>query len=151
MYYFISSSALYGDFPRGARGKESACQCRRHKRHGFYPWSRRSRGAGYGNPLQSSGLENPKDRVVWWATVHGVARSWTQLSTRHYIRVLATLHSLGMFILYKFSHPHRYVVVPHCNFNLHFFNDELCCVLLHLLICLNSISVLVYSNLLPIF
>ena len=25
-------------FPGGASGKESACQCRRHKRHGFKPW-----------------------------------------------------------------------------------------------------------------
>ena len=27
----------YG-FPGGTRGKEPACQCRRHKRHGFNPW-----------------------------------------------------------------------------------------------------------------
>ena len=26
------------DFPGGARGKESICQCRRGKRHGFDPW-----------------------------------------------------------------------------------------------------------------
>ena len=26
------------DFPDGARGKESACQCRRHKRRGYHPW-----------------------------------------------------------------------------------------------------------------
>ena len=25
-------------FPGGAKGKESACQCRRHKRCGFDPW-----------------------------------------------------------------------------------------------------------------
>ena len=25
-------------FPGGASGKEAACQCRRRKRHGFYPW-----------------------------------------------------------------------------------------------------------------
>ena len=33
-----------------------------------------------GNPLQYSCLENPKDRGARWATVHGVAKSWTQLS-----------------------------------------------------------------------
>ena len=33
-----------------------------------------------GNPLQYSCLENPMDRGAWQATVHGVARSWTQLS-----------------------------------------------------------------------
>ena len=31
----------------------------------------RSLGDGHGNPLQSSCLENPKDRGAWWATVHG--------------------------------------------------------------------------------
>ena len=33
------------------------------------------------NPLQYSCLENPMDRGVWWATVHGVTKkNWTQLS-----------------------------------------------------------------------
>ena len=32
------------------------------------------------NPLQYSCLENPMDRGAWWATVRGVAKSWTQLS-----------------------------------------------------------------------
>ena len=31
-------------------------------------------------PLQYSCLENPMDRGVWWATVHGVAKSQTWLS-----------------------------------------------------------------------
>ena len=39
----------------------------------------RSPGGGHGNPLQYSYLENPIDRGVWWATVHGIAKSWTQL------------------------------------------------------------------------
>ena len=39
--------------------------------------SGRSPGEGHGNPLQYSCLENPKDRGVWWATVHGVMKSWT--------------------------------------------------------------------------
>ena len=29
-------------FPGGASGKEPTCQCRRHKRHGFDPWVRKS-------------------------------------------------------------------------------------------------------------
>ena len=32
------------------------------------------------NPLQYSYLENPMDRAAWQATVHGVSKSWTQLS-----------------------------------------------------------------------
>ena len=37
-------------------------------------------GEGNGNRLQNSCLENPMDRGAWWATVHGVTKSWTQLS-----------------------------------------------------------------------
>ena len=33
-----------------------------------------------GNPLQYSCLENPMDGGAWCATVHGVAKSGTQLS-----------------------------------------------------------------------
>ena len=43
------------------------------------PGSGRSLGGGHGYPLQYSCLENPMDRGTWWATVHGVAKSWTQL------------------------------------------------------------------------
>ena len=32
-----------------------------------------------GTPLQYSCLENPTDGGSWWATVHGVAKSQTQL------------------------------------------------------------------------
>ena len=35
---------------------------------------------GNGTPLQYSCLENPMDGGAWWAAVHGVAKSWTQLS-----------------------------------------------------------------------
>ena len=38
---------------------------------------------GNGNPLRYSCLENPKDKEAWWATVHGVAKSWTRLSNSH--------------------------------------------------------------------
>ena len=40
----------------------------------------RSPGEGNGNPLQYSCLENSMDGGAWWATVHGVAKSRTQLS-----------------------------------------------------------------------
>ena len=36
-------------------------------------------GEGNGNPLQCSCLENPRDRGAWWASVYGVAQSWTRL------------------------------------------------------------------------
>ena len=44
---------------------------------------------GNGNPLQNSCLRNSMDRGAWQATVHGVAKSLTQLSywARHGIRI----------------------------------------------------------------
>ena len=47
---------------------------------GLIPGSGRSPGEGNGNSLQYSCLENPMDGGAWWATVHGVAKSQTQLS-----------------------------------------------------------------------
>ena len=46
----------------------------------FIPWVRKIPGGGHGNLLQCSCLENPVDRGAWWATVHGVTKSWTWLS-----------------------------------------------------------------------
>jgi len=39
------------------------------------PGSGRSPEGGHGNPLQYSRLENPMDRVVWWAMAHRVTNS----------------------------------------------------------------------------
>ena len=61
--------------PRGVSGKEPACQCRRHNRHGFDPWVGRIPWRRKWHPLQYSFLGNPKDRGAWQATVHGVAES----------------------------------------------------------------------------
>ena len=39
--------------------------------------SRISPGEGNGNLLWYSSKKNSMDRGAWWATVHGVAKSWT--------------------------------------------------------------------------
>ena len=44
-------------------------------------------GEGNGTPLQYSCLDNPMDGGAWWAAVHGVAKSQTQLSN-----ITFTLH-----------------------------------------------------------
>ena len=46
---------------------------------GLIPGWGRFPGGGHGNSLQYSCLENPMDRGTWWATVHRVEKSWTQL------------------------------------------------------------------------
>ena len=47
---------------------------------GSIPRLGRSSGEGNGHPLQYSCLGNPMNRGAWWATVHGVTKSQTQLS-----------------------------------------------------------------------
>jgi len=69
-------------FPDGSEGKESACSAEDTGDTGSIPGSGRYPGEGNGNPLQYSCLENPMDRGAWRATVHGVAKSRTRLSTQ---------------------------------------------------------------------
>ena len=47
---------------------------------GLIPRWGKSPGGGNGNPLQYSCLENSMDRGAWWAAVHWVAKTQTQLS-----------------------------------------------------------------------
>ena len=54
------------------------------------PGSGRSPGEGNDNPFQYSCLENAMARGPWWATVHGVAKSQTQLSTFNSNRIEKT-------------------------------------------------------------
>ena len=56
--------------------KESACDA--ENSGSVLRWER-STGGGHGNPLQYSCLENPMDRGVWRATIHGVTNSQTRL------------------------------------------------------------------------
>ena len=62
-------------FPFGSVGKEFACYV--GDLH-LFPGLERSPGEGKVYPLQYSGLENSMDYIV-----HGVTKSWTQLSNFH--------------------------------------------------------------------
>ena len=64
-------------FPGGSEGKESACNAVDLV---VVPVVGRPPGEGNGYPFQYSCLENSMDRGAWWVTVHGVAKSQTQLS-----------------------------------------------------------------------
>ena len=48
---------------------------------GLVPGSGRYPGGGNGNPLQYSFLEKSMDKGAWWATVHGVKKIRTRLSS----------------------------------------------------------------------
>ena len=62
-------------FPGGSAGKESTCSA---GYLGSIPGLGRSPGEESGYPLQYSGLENSMGWIV-----HGVTKSWTQLSDFH--------------------------------------------------------------------
>ena len=64
-------------FPGGAVVKNPPANAGDAKDSGLIPGIGRSPGAGNGNPLQYSCLENSMGRGSWWATVHGVTKSQT--------------------------------------------------------------------------
>ena len=70
---WFSNFAPYG----GSNGKEFACHA---GDPGSIPGLGTSLGEGNENPLQDSCLENSMDRGAWQATVHGIAKSQTQMS-----------------------------------------------------------------------
>ena len=75
MYLYV-----YMGFPDGSDDKESACNA---GDLGLIPGLGRSHSEENSYPLQYSGLENSMDSRGWQAMVHGVAKSWTQLSDFH--------------------------------------------------------------------
>ena len=75
--YLLQQLMILLGFPSSSDGKASACNA---GDQGSIPGSGRSPGEGNGNPCQYPCLEIPMDRGAWWATVHGVTKSWTLLS-----------------------------------------------------------------------
>ena len=61
------------------------------------PWRRKCK------PLHNSCLENPMDRGAWWATVHGVAKSRTQLSD--WACIHAQPSSISVHIMHSENSP----------------------------------------------
>ena len=56
---------------------------------GSIPGSGRAPEGGSGNPLQCSCLENPRDRGVWWATVHRVEKRQPRWKRQHSLDAMA--------------------------------------------------------------
>ena len=98
-FIFNFTSDLFG-FPGGSEVKASACNV---GDLGSIPGSGRSPGEGNGNPLQYSCLKNPMDGGAWWATVHRVAKSQTQLSdfTFFHFQICLGLHLLFGLALFS--------------------------------------------------
>ena len=66
-------------FPGGASGKEPACHCRRHKRHGFSPWIGK---VPWRREWQPTPVFLPGESHRWRSLAgysHEVEKSWTRL------------------------------------------------------------------------
>ena len=85
MYHYVKltcllTDILYSGFPRWLSGKQSTCQCRRHKRPEFdlcvrkIPWRRKWQPTLIFLPGKSH-------RGAWQFTVHGVIKNQTRLNT----------------------------------------------------------------------
>ena len=65
---------------RWLSSKKVCLQCKKQRRHSSIPGLGRYPVGENSNALQYSCLENPMDRGALQATVHRVAKTWTQLS-----------------------------------------------------------------------
>ena len=86
-------------FPRGTVVKNLPANAGDTRDAGLIPGLGRFPGAGNGNPLQHSCLEDPTDRGAWQAAVHGVAKSWTWLSTHTQLHLF--IYCLWLFSCYS--------------------------------------------------
>ena len=69
-------------FPDGSDGKESTCNA--EDLDSIPGLGRSPGGAGMATHSNILGQRNPIDRGAWWATVHGITKSQTQLSDFHF-------------------------------------------------------------------
>ena len=78
---FILCTIPFGGFPGGTVVMNLSASTGDTRDVSLTPGSGRSPGEGNGNQLQYSCLENSIGRGAWWATVHGVSKNQTQLSS----------------------------------------------------------------------
>jgi len=75
LFSFYKTKTVHPHFPSPSHGSYHPIFCLYEFHYSRYFLQRRR-----WHPLQYSCLENPMDRPAWWAAVHGITKSWTQLS-----------------------------------------------------------------------
>ena len=93
--FLRSPQIIYPGFPDVSAVKKPPANTGDARDKGSIPASGRSPAVGDGNPLQYSCLGNPMDREAW-GTVHGVAKSWTWLSTFTHKSYITNCHCGGL-------------------------------------------------------
>ena len=112
---------------------------------GSFPGLEKSPDGGYCNPLQYSGLENPRDRGTWKAIVQRDAKSQTrlkQLSIHAHILYMEVKRVNPKSIHHKKEHVSCYLIFYHLRwwiFHLIYCDN-------HFLMCLSSTIYLQYSE-----
>ena len=88
---------------------------------GWIPGSGRSPGEGHSNPVQYSCRKNPLDRGAWWATVHRVTTTQTQLkwlrardSVFHCVNLIRSLNLVEPCKAAMIGLSHRAVMKVKC-------------------------------------
>ena len=87
--------------PRWLNGKESTCQCRRHKKCGFDPWVRRIPGRRKWQPRLVFLLGKFHGQRSLVVTVHGISKNGTRLSVHAYHALSVSTGSLPVSFLYS--------------------------------------------------
>ena len=84
-YIVWYKSVILLRLPRWLNGKQSTCQCRRHRRLGFNPWVRK---IPWRRKWQPTPVLLPGDfygqRSLVGYIVHDIAKNWTQLCDFHF-------------------------------------------------------------------
>ena len=80
-------------FPGGAVEKKLPAKAGDARDMGSIPGSGISPGGGNGNSLQYSYLENSMDRGAWQATVHRVAKSWSDTTVHMHVHTYTHTHT----------------------------------------------------------
>ena len=105
--YTHTHTHTHTPLPRWHHGQESAFNA---GDTGLIPGSGGSLGERNGNLLQYSCLGNRKDRVAWWASIHGVLKSQTRLSKHTHTHTHIQSIYLHTYI-YIYTHIYPYVCV----------------------------------------
>ena len=100
-----------------SNGKESTCPCRRHRRPGFDPWVGKIPWRRVWQPTPAFLPGKSLDRGAWWAPVHGVRKSWTQLNTHLPAQLIQNVVLvLGVQESEPVIHTHIYLLSDYFSF-----------------------------------
>ena len=94
--------------PRWHSGKESACQCQRHRRCGFVPWVREIPGVGNGNPFQwqpspiflTGEFHGQRSLVGYSPCLKKVGHNWAPEHAGMHFCVIFIRHNIGQYYLF---------------------------------------------------